>query len=82
MEEYVFNSPMIDIHMGGVDVLLGIQWLQWLGIRALNFQVLFMRFSLEGKEFEQRGTEQKPCKVIISNGIAIFFYKGQQVLIA
>jgi hypothetical protein len=31
------NSPMIPIPMGGVDVVLGIQWLQSLGIVAFNF---------------------------------------------
>ena len=28
MGEYVLNSPMIYIPMGGVDVVLGVQWLQ------------------------------------------------------
>jgi hypothetical protein len=28
MGEYVMNIPMIDIPMGGVDVILGLQWLQ------------------------------------------------------
>ena len=27
MGEYVLNSPMLSIPMGGVDVLLGVQWL-------------------------------------------------------
>ena len=27
MGEYVLNSPMITIPMGGVDVVLGVQWL-------------------------------------------------------
>jgi hypothetical protein len=49
MEEYVMNSPMISIPMGGVDVVLGIQWLQSLGTMPFNFQELFMKFSLEGK---------------------------------
>ena len=49
MGEYVINSPMIDIPMGGVDVVLGIQLLQSLGIVDFNFQELFMKFSLEGK---------------------------------
>jgi hypothetical protein len=49
MGEYVMNSPMISIPMGGVDVVLGIQWLQSLGTVAFNFQELFMKFSLEGK---------------------------------
>ena len=31
MGEYVLNSPMIAIPMGGVDVVLGVQWLQSLG---------------------------------------------------
>jgi hypothetical protein len=49
MGEYVMNSPMIAIPMGGDDVVLGIQWLQSLGTVAFNFQELFMKFSLEGK---------------------------------
>jgi hypothetical protein len=49
MGEYVMNSPMISIPMGGADVVLGIQWLQSLGTMAFNFQELFMKFSLEGK---------------------------------
>jgi hypothetical protein len=45
MGEYFLDSPMISIQMGGVDVVLGVQWLQSLGTMALNFQYLFMRFS-------------------------------------
>jgi hypothetical protein len=63
MGEYVMNSPMIVIPMGGVDVELGIQWLQSLGTVAFNFQELFMKFSLEGKEIELRGITGKPGKL-------------------
>jgi hypothetical protein len=49
MREYVMNSPMIAIPMGGVDVILGIQWLQSFGTMDFIFQELFMKFSLEGK---------------------------------
>jgi hypothetical protein len=49
MGEYVMNSPIISIPMGGADVVLGIQWLQSLGTMAFNFQEIFMKFSLEGK---------------------------------
>jgi hypothetical protein len=41
------NSPMIYIPMGGVDVVLGIQWLQSLRTMAFNFQECFMKFSLK-----------------------------------
>jgi hypothetical protein len=38
MGEYVMNSPMISIPMGGVDVVLGVQWLQSLGTMDFNFR--------------------------------------------
>jgi hypothetical protein len=38
MGEYVMNSPMISISMGGVDVVLGIQCLQSLGTMDLIFK--------------------------------------------
>ena len=49
MGEYVLNSPMTAIPMGGVDVVLGVQWLQSLGTLDFNFHKLFMTFSQEGK---------------------------------
>ena len=55
---------MISIPMGDADVVLGIQWLQSLGIVAFNFQELFI-----GKEIELRGITGKPGKVISSNGM-------------
>jgi hypothetical protein len=76
------NSPMISIPMGGADVVLGIQWLQSLGTMAFNFQELFMKFSLEGKEIELRGITGKPGKVISSNGMTKLLKKGHQGVIA
>ena len=42
MKEYLSNNPIIAIQMGGVDIVLGVQWLQSLGTMALYFQELFM----------------------------------------
>ena len=50
MGGYVLNSPMLSIPMGGADVVLGVQWLQSLGTIAFNFEELFLKFFLEGKE--------------------------------
>jgi hypothetical protein len=47
MGEYAMNIPIISIPMGGVDVVLGVQWLQSLGTMDFNFQKIFMTFSLE-----------------------------------
>jgi hypothetical protein len=82
MGEYVMNSPMIVIPMGGADVVLGIQWLQSLGTVDFNFQELFMKFSLEGKEIELRGIIGKPGKVISSNGMTKLLKKGHQGVIS
>ena len=65
MGEYVLNSPMISIPMGGVDVILGVQWLQSLGMVDFNFQKLFMG----RKIYELNGITGKPSKVISSNGM-------------
>ena len=81
MGEYVMNSPMISIPMGGVDVVLGVQWLQSLGTMAFNFQELFMKFSLEWKESEFRGIAGKPSKVVNSNGMTKLLKKGNQGVI-
>ena len=36
MGEYVLNFPMLSIPMGGADVVLGFQWLQYLGTSWLS----------------------------------------------
>jgi hypothetical protein len=82
MGEYVMNSPMISIPMGGADVVLGIQWLQSLGTMDFNFQELFMKFSLEGNEIELRGITWKLGKVIISNDMTKLLKKRHQGIIA
>jgi hypothetical protein len=81
MGEYVMNSQMIAIPMGGSDVILGVQWLQSFGTMAFNFQELFMKFSLEGKEIELRGITRKPNKVIRSNGMTQLLKKEHQGVI-
>jgi hypothetical protein len=82
MGEYVMNSPMTSIPMGGANVVLGIQWLQSLGTMAFNFQELFMKFSFEGKEIDLRGITRKPSKVISSNDMTKLLKKGHQGIIA
>ena len=52
MEEYVLNIQMIYIAMGGANVVLGVQWLQSLGMIDFNFQEFFLNFFWEGKEVE------------------------------
>ena len=69
MGEYVFNSPIPSIPMGGADVVLGVQWLQSLGTIAFNFQEIFLSLFLEGKEIKLRGIAGNPGKIIRSNAM-------------
>jgi hypothetical protein len=81
MGEYVMNSPMIAIPMGGVVVILGVQWLQSLGRVDFKFQGIFMKFSLKGKEIELKGITGKPSTVVISNGMTKLLKKRNQCVI-
>ena len=82
MGEYSLNSHMITIAMGGADVVLGVQWLQLLGMVAFNFQELFMKFSLDKEEVELKGIIGKPRKVILFNGMTKLLKKGYQGVIS
>ena len=82
MGKYVLNSPMISISMGGVDVILGRQWLQSLGTMSFNFQKKIMKFSWEGKEYELNGITGKPSKVTSSKGITKLLKKGHQGIVS
>ena len=82
MGEYVLNSPMLSIPMGGADVVLGVQWLQSLGRVAFNFQELFLKIFSEGKEVELRGIAGKPGKIISSNVMTNLLKKEQRGVIA
>ena len=82
MEECVLANPILSIPMGGVDVVLGVQWLQSLGTIAFNFQELFIKFSMEGKEFELWVIAGKPRKIISSNGMTKLLKKEQGGVIA
>lgn len=43
-----------------------------------NFQEFFMKFLWEGKEFELRGIEGKPYKIISSQGMTKILRKKQR----
>jgi hypothetical protein len=52
-----------------------------LGTIDFNVQELFMKFSLEGKDFELRGITRKPSKVVSSNGMTKLLKKRHQAVI-
>jgi len=67
---------MIEIQMGGDDVVLVIQWLQPLRIVDFKFWELFIRFSLKGKEIKLKGMQGKPYKVMSFNNMIKLLKRG------
>jgi hypothetical protein len=55
MGEYNLENPMYVIPIGGVDIVMGIQWLRTLGTMSTNYKDLFMRFELAGIKYELKG---------------------------
>lgn len=68
--EYVLNSPMLSIPMGGDVFVLGVPWTQKLGMITFNFQLLFLKIFWERNEIELRGITWKLGNLINSNGMA------------
>jgi hypothetical protein len=64
MRDYNLSSSMYAIPIGGVDVVLGIQWLRTLGTVSTNYNDLFMRLKLEGIEYELNGLKPPPSQII------------------
>ena len=65
-----------------VDVVLGVEWLQDLGMVAFNFHEIFLKLFSKGKEFELRGIAGKSGNIISSNVMTKLLKKEQWGVIA
>ena len=80
--EYNLEIPMYVIPIGGVDVVLGIQWLRTLGTIYTNYNELFMRFELERIQYELKGLKYIPYQIIISHRMEKLIKKGSKGVVA
>ena len=64
MQEYKLKSYFFVVPLGGVDVVLGIQWLQTLGTYSTNHLEHFIEFHEFGKTHKLYGYQPPPTQLI------------------
>jgi len=52
MGDYQFSTTIYVILMGGVDIVLGLQWLMLFNTFSMTLQELFMSFEVDEKQFQ------------------------------
>jgi imidazoleglycerol phosphate synthase glutamine amidotransferase subunit HisH len=64
--------------IGGVDIVLGAQWLASIGTIRLNLQNKFLRFYENGKKKKFHGINNLPTQIVSSNKMKKMIQKGAQ----
>jgi predicted aspartyl protease len=67
IEDYELETGFYTVPLGGVDVVLGIQWLQMLGTYSANHQKQFIKFKWEGRRYKLYGFHHPPPKLYPHN---------------
>ncbi|PWA50635.1 retrotransposon gag domain, Retroviral aspartyl protease [Artemisia annua] len=52
---YLIKQNFYQFALGGADVVLGIQWLATLNTVQANWKEMFMKFTIDGKEYKLHG---------------------------
>ena len=76
MQEYNLESDFFVVPFGGVDVVLGIQWLQTLGTYSTNHHEYFIKFKLLGKKYKLYGFQPPQTQLITSHQMERLIRKG------
>ena len=65
--KYNLESDFLAVPLGGIDVVLGIQWLQTLGTYSTNHQEHFIEFHEFGKTHKLYGYQPPPTQLVTSH---------------
>ena len=58
------ESELYTLRLGGVDIILGVQWLQTLGTYSANHQKHFIKFKWQGKNYKPHGFQPPDTQVV------------------
>jgi len=76
MGDYNLSSTMYAIPIGGVDMVLRVQWLKLIGTISLNLDELFIGFKENGQRYKLHGFADPPAQVISSHWMENLLRKG------
>jgi hypothetical protein len=66
IQDFNLESELYTVPLGGVDVVLGVQWLQTLGTYSVNHQEHFIQFKWQGKSYKLDGFQPPQTQVVSS----------------
>ena len=67
MQEYNLEFDFFAVPLEGVDIALGIQWLQTLGTYSANHQEHFIQFNWVGNEYRLYGFQPPQTQLVTSH---------------
>jgi hypothetical protein len=76
IQDFNLESEFYTVPLGGVDVVLGVQWLQTLGTYSINHQENFIKFKWQGKTYKLYGFQPPQTQVVSSQPMEKLIRKG------
>eukprot|EP00253_Pinus_taeda_P024850 PITA_24850 len=82
MGDYQLKTHMFSIHMGGCNIVLGVEWLRTLGPITMDFQELYMSFKQNNSTHTLHGLQAGAPSVISSHQMEKLLKKGHHGVVA
>jgi hypothetical protein len=76
IRDFNLESEFYTVPLGGVDVVLGVQWLQTLGTYSVNHQEHFIKFKWQGQTYKLYGFQPPQTQVVSSQQMEKMIRKG------
>lgn len=76
IQDFSLESSFFTVPLGGVDVVLGVQWLQTLGTYAANHQVQFIKFKWGGQKYKLHGFQAPENQIVSSSQMMKMIRRG------
>jgi hypothetical protein len=79
IQDFNLESKLYIVPLGGVNVVLGVQWLQTLGTYSINHEEHFSQFKWQGKSYKLDGFQPPQTQVVSSQQMEKMTLKGATV---